>query len=126
MIEEAYARQQIRRLSGLSFFPTDPIAVKEMVVALRDVANDEAAARTTIDGMLAACTECPKPAEIRRAVHASVTAAAKDYTVPGPTRCECGDSGFKRKVVERGGQKYDFAVPCECRISKPVDRRSIQ
>lgn len=123
MIEESYARQQIRRLSGLSFFPTDPVAVKEMVVALRDVAKDEAAARATVDELLAAATECPKPAEIRRAVHARGAADAKDYNKPQPTKCgKCDDSGFKRKTFERDGEKYDFAVPCACRGSKPVER----
>lgn len=116
MIDEVYARQQIRRLSGLSFFPVDPVAAKEMVVALRDVAKDEAMALAVIDDLLATATECPKPADIRRAVHSKGAAKEKDYAVPNPTEClVCSDTGFKLEVVERNGEKYDCAVRCGCR-----------
>lgn len=70
MISEQFAIDQVRRLQCLRFFPGDPLAIKELVVALREGASEESTASSVLDDFLASSRECPVPADIRRAIFA--------------------------------------------------------
>ena len=112
MVDEKFASAQIKRLTGLSFFPTEKEAVRELLMAL-PIAPTEKIAKSTVDYFLATVTECPKPAQIRERAQPP---EEEGYQAPGPTRCNaCGDTGFVRQVITRNGQEYDFAAPCGCK-----------
>lgn len=115
MIDEKYAKDQIRRLQALKFFPTDTIAAKELISALR-CAPSEKIARDTIDEFTSMSQECPVPADIRRAVYAKADTesyALPDWEPPGPICPACNTTGM---IQENG-----LWVRCMC-----VDGRELQ
>lgn len=112
MITEQIAKRELKRISGLSFFPTEPVAVKELVKALQ-LAETEAVAETAINEILETCTDTPKPSEIRAFVFAfGETERSKRDSVRAACT-ECGGSGFRQAQVRRHGTLYDMAVKCE-------------
>lgn len=103
----------------------------ELLKALWEQACSDQHAELIVDQIIRVSKFCPSPAELIEIADSVPEYAKKqtkdDYKVPGPTRCvACDDSGFKRKTFERDGEKYDFAVPCGCRGSKPVERAAAQ
>lgn len=96
MIEEKLAKDQIRRLSGLSFFPKDTKAVHELVNALRVCETDLQAARV-ITELLESAQECPAPALIRGLSYDRIEAekAAKVQPIRRAAHCpQCQDFGY--------------------------------
>ncbi len=79
MITQEFSKEQVRRLQALKFFPTDPVAAKELVVAL-GCAVTEPIARQVIDDFVQLAQECPVPADIRRAVFAKQDTT--EYSLP--------------------------------------------
>jgi hypothetical protein len=96
MIEEKLAKDQIRRLSGLSFFPKDTKAVHELVLALMVCEKDSQAMRVITD-IIANSPECPAPAIIRGMSYdrAETERAAKVQPIRRAAHCPiCHDAGF--------------------------------
>jgi hypothetical protein len=103
-----FARQQIRRLSGLAFFPQEPEAIGELIDALLTAPNETAAADFVRD-WLRVEVECPKPAHIHTAFNPPSVAPFK--SVAEYACAACSDTGWN--IVERAGAEY--AQPCVCR-----------
>ena len=61
------ATAQIKRLTGLRRFPSEPEAAKELIIALQTADNSQIAT-TVVDDILAMQVDCPVPAQIREAV----------------------------------------------------------
>lgn len=64
MLEFSFAAKQILRLSGLRFFPSEPEAQDELVVALRHVAKNEDDATGIVSGWLRDSREAPTPFDL--------------------------------------------------------------
>src|SRR5690242_9590491 len=101
MIEAPIAANQIKRLSGLSFYPVHQEAIDELILALQ-VADGEWIAKSTIDDLLHDAIECPKPSEIRRIANLkndAEMAKQEPYWMRGPepprTCPECQGFGTK-------------------------------
>jgi hypothetical protein len=111
MISEKFATEQVRRLQSLKFFPTDKVAVKELASALRSAADTELIASNAIDELTSTLTDCPVPADIRRAVFAKADDEEYKlpYDPPAPgTLCPiCRSNG----TIQEGTQR----VRCTCR-----------
>jgi hypothetical protein len=116
MIGKDLAIKQIARLSGLSGFPGEPEAKRELVIALRSCLNDEHAERL-ITEWIQSYSFTPKPAEIRRI--AFRMQEPKEYqmpTDPGDHCQECRDWGSNGWVerehrFERCSQPHGAYVP---------------
>ncbi len=114
MIDDKIAGREIGRMIGLDFFPREKAAMKELVSALA-CASTEPIAVAVISGWIADCTQCPKPADIRRLVGDKNTERAQ-----AAKKCEeCGGSGF---VIVEGWRTFhgvrmatSGASPCRCR-----------
>lgn len=97
MIDEPFAKNQVRRLQSLKFFPQDPVAIRELVNALRCAAT-EAIATEAVDEFVRTLTDCPVPADVRRSVFAKEPEEpeyALPYEAPAPgTLCPiCRSNG---------------------------------
>lgn len=66
MIKEAFAIEQVLRLSGLRFFPPQPEAQNELVIALMEVAESEDHATSIVTNWLRENRETPTPADFYR------------------------------------------------------------
>ncbi len=90
-ISRSFAKQQIKRLTGIPFFPLSDTAVSELVDAVQQAPSETIAAKAIsafVDDSTAT-SRCPTAGDIKRAVQAS--AAER----PRMTRCSvCGNSGF--------------------------------
>lgn len=90
MIEKAFAKAQVARLSQLDGFPREAPAVGELVLALMVCKTDSTAMQvvTEIIDNAQGGSRCPYPADIRRMVY--------DRQAEGEKRkCEaCGGSGW--------------------------------
>ena len=100
MLESSvFAQEQIRRLGGLNGFPLgNQEATTELALALMAAPNEHIA-RRAIDSLLFGTDECPKPADIRRAVLTQAERAeSMDPSPPKPKCPTCGGLGF---ILER-------------------------
>lgn len=116
MTSEKYAKEQIKRLSGLNFFPTEPAAVKELVTVISG-AETERVASELICAVLDEFTECPKPAELRKFVYDRYE---RDHPEPNPETAwrdqNRGKPNYWCKDCRGWGTKGDppNAVFCHC------------
>lgn len=87
-------KREVLRLSGLPFFPAEPLAVKELVDALAEIASDASHARRTIDELVIG-DRCPMPLDIRRVGHSLRPPAPNPHA-----GCrDCGGTGWVHVVV---------------------------
>ncbi len=90
-IPRTFAKQQIKRLAGIPFFPVTDSAITEMVDALQQAISENLAANVVsafVEESTAA-SRCPTAGDIRRAVLACAAA------VPKMPRCNvCNSTGF--------------------------------
>lgn len=107
-ISEQFALREIRRLTGLEFFPHFPEAIKELAKAL-STAPSEAAAVAFIDNWLRVNTAAPHPADI---FSVFPPPEAESMKAAAPACPICGGCGFV--IVERRG--FSAARSCACRI----------
>ncbi len=106
MIDSTTAAKHMERLSGLSFFPKEAPAKKELRLAI-EIAITEAIAAAAISEWLSESAQCPTPAEIRRLINAK-----QERLIEDRWHCElCGGVGWI--TVFRGG--LSGARECECR-----------
>ena len=111
MLERDFVREQVRRLSGLSFFPSELEALGEIINALRE-APDEGAAKQFVTDWLRSNPEAPKPAEIYS--HFDGAKPPAPLEVRKDPECSiCGDTGWE--IVHRGG--LTGARKCSCRAA---------
>src|SRR5262245_21469408 len=110
MLDREFARNQVRRLSGLRSFPIEPEAIGELIESLRSAPTEDHAA-SFVARWLRSNIDAPRPAEVYASFEPSV--AARDSSLRSEYACkECSDTGFV--VVERGGSTG--AEPCpRCR-----------
>lgn len=117
MIDKKHAGNEISRLIGLNYFPTDARAIRELVTALT-FARSEVIATAVINEWLEGASDRPTPADLRRMVAAHNGIAEEQNnreteTAPVHYNCRtCHDEGFY------GGQLAGrFAGPwkwCDC------------
>tara|TARA_R110000868_G_scaffold15580_2_gene70876 strand:- start:507 stop:974 length:468 start_codon:yes stop_codon:yes gene_type:complete len=69
VIESKFATEQLRRLQGLSFFPTEAPAVRELRLSIEAAASDAIAVRV-VGRWLEESTDAPKPAQLRNLLYA--------------------------------------------------------
>jgi len=118
MIDEKYAKDQVRRLQAMKFFPSDPVAAKELITALLS-ADDEKRAKAAVDNFLATTQECPTPADIRRAV---IREDAPEYSLPFEQPSDvCPACNGIGAITENG--KY---VRCLCSNGVTIDEKLIE
>jgi hypothetical protein len=107
MIGKQHAGNEIGRLIGLNFFPSDPKAVKELVAALT-FASTEAIATTVINDWLESENQRPTPADIRRMVMSENQKWAeyleRQKIAPDIVCKRCGDCGIYGGQI---GTQYD-------------------
>jgi hypothetical protein len=117
MISKDLAEMEIRRLSGLDFFPRVPDAVNELVNAIME-AEDELQAHKAITEFTQSENQCPKPADIARVLHGLKHREEKAAWLEGKRCPHCSGSGFRmetkimRAVPGMAPARYDFAVKC--------------
>ena len=109
MLSEAFATDQIARLSQLRGFPRDEKALDELVLALRG-ANSEKQAEEVVDLWIRGVEHmaCPEPADIRLAVH-SAKQAAIEYTLDKNVGELCARCQSLGHFLSEGKQ-----VRCDC------------
>lgn len=96
MIEEKFAKDQIRRMSGLDGFPKDTKAVHELVCALMVCTKDSQAIQLISD-ILGEAQRAPAPAVIRTMAYERQESerALKLVPVKRAAHCpECRDIGY--------------------------------
>tara|TARA_R110000868_G_scaffold40694_3_gene140116 strand:- start:97 stop:564 length:468 start_codon:yes stop_codon:yes gene_type:complete len=69
MIDSKFATEQLRRLQGLSFFPTEAPAVRELRLSIEVAASDAIAVRV-VGRWLEESADAPKPAQLRNLLYA--------------------------------------------------------
>jgi hypothetical protein len=117
MISKNLAEMEIRRLSGLDFFPRVQDAVNELVAAIRE-ADDELQAHKAITEFTQSESQCPKPADIARVLHSLRQREKKASWLEGKSCPHCSGSGFRmetkimRAMPGMAPARYDFAVKC--------------
>jgi len=110
--------EEIRRLSALSYYPSDAFGRGELAKALVKHADSIDHARRIVDAIIATCRQCPPPADI--AVVAGEVPATTAKQAPPKRACPlCNGSGFRTReyTIERGvfaGEKRTEAVRCGC------------
>lgn len=81
-------KQQLRRLSALAYFPSDPVALEELGRAAETAGTP--AAQDAIGEWLNTQSRCPSPAELRAAV-----LAARDRSAAPKDKCAgCDGNGW--------------------------------
>lgn len=116
MINRGHAGNEIGRLIGLNYFPTDRKAVAELVTAL-SFARNEIIATAVINDWLESSSERPTPADIRRLVANHNEGAAARQPVQevdrGPIRCAiCRDWGIRETI--QAADLRSVASYCDC------------
>ena len=119
MTEEKFAKDQIRRLSGLDGFPKDTKAIHELVFALMVCTTDAQASRVVDDilGQSQFGSKCPYPADVRRLSYERVE-NEKAKVAPMPVRrahCpRCHDHGFFGGYFPGGEKEASPWQWCSC------------
>lgn len=89
MIDKVTAARQLERLLGLNFTPQEKSQKGDLLAAMQ-VAVTEDIAKSVVDDWLAESTDCPKPAQLRRAIN-----ARQEGLMEQRRRCHfCGGTGF--------------------------------
>jgi hypothetical protein len=110
MIDRPSAKLQVRRLSGLDFFPADDVAVEELISAALEAENHEAC-RKAFDSLIYDANRCPTPGDIRRVVRIENERFKSTWANPikpsEPLCAKCQSNGY----FERPGGVFDR---CDC------------
>jgi hypothetical protein len=86
MIDEATAKNELRRLTGLRPLPETKEAAHECALSLMN-ATDAEEAKQVVSDLLRECRMFPSPAEIRAAVMSQHN--SEEWRSPEPTGCTC-------------------------------------
>ena len=119
MIDRKSATAQIRRLSGLRYFPSEDEARRELVTALAESVLDQEHGERLISELLSSggTGDCPTPPDIRRIAYALRPPEARRAALG----CnKCGGVGWVETttVATEGvfaGKQYSAVRLCECR-----------
>lgn len=110
---ETIAKQQMRRCAGMPAQPTDEVALRERVRALRNHSRTEKHTQKIIDSLLETCQFFPTVADIVQ---------ASGYISEGDTPGGCDQcAGEPWVAVKRGA--YDASVRCNCERGKYLRAR---
>ena len=120
---QKFCQNQIRRLIGLDFFPTDELARGELAKALFRASQSNSHAERIIDAALQKgfgdnARACPTPfelADLASTINPDERRPAASATCP-----HCFGTGWARTAIIAtegafAGQKYDAVKPCSCR-----------
>lgn len=108
---------QLRRLSGLPNFPTDKIAVNELVATMLESCRDAQHALETVDGLRNVLEFAPRPVDIIDQA-ALVVVPVREF----PHCAVCNGSGIAPavRVVMIRGNPYEASGCCSCPKGKHV------
>lgn len=110
-------KDQLKRLSGLSFFPESKEAIRELVNAAR-WADGLPALRSAVSDWLDARAEAPKPAELR-----SMCIAARDRMSGPKVRCrQCDGNGWRSVHMLITYRFHTFTVEKAKRLNLPLEQ----
>jgi hypothetical protein len=101
-----FVAEQIARLSGKSFAPTEPIAVREVVNAVLDSCESPAHCRRVVDQLVREPGNFPEPAVFRAVAEATRSLRSQ----PDPECLKC--SGVGQITTVRGGEYRTFNCAC--------------
>jgi hypothetical protein len=99
MVSKQFAIEQVKRFSGLDFFPTTDEAFEELVLAVMTAKTEEVCIAGCAAILLDA-RKCPKPTDIRRQmVSTGELPWSADWTLPGELCVGCQSLGY----IEQAG-----------------------
>jgi hypothetical protein len=117
MISENIAKEQLKRMAQLDYFPDpkqEPQAARELLTALQQSSRSEQHCRRVVDEVMRG-TRCPKPAEIRQIAWSLLS--DEDQRARGCPRCR--GSGWISVTRIRDGVEIDASDFCSCRAAPP-------
>ncbi len=127
-MNEKHLQRQIARLKNLPRIEAqewgdakNPGLRDELLRVLWIIANDDDHARQIIDRVMDSKPAdgkpqfCPTPGVLKAVAETLEREREAEYEVH-PTKCNhCGDSGFRQVVRIVHGERYEAAIPCECK-----------
>ena len=123
MIDKKHAGNEVGRMIGLDYFPTNGRAIAELVSVLR-LSDTEAIATMVVNDWIEASRERPTPADLRRMV-AGYNELRKQRiqqeheAIQRPSECSlCDDSGIVGGVLDGKGRDAGPARWCSCRAAE--------
>jgi len=130
MISEDLAKDQVLRLSGLDYFPLEPKAAQELVLAAMDAKTDDVC-KKAFDSLCHDAVRCPVPADIRRMVRVENDKLEAKPENPlkssGPLCKTCQSNGYFKQRSEfircqNCGNGREFSQLLLDRLNKPTPK----